>query len=178
MPGWLGSPDWAKMFVPSQPVLETVVRGSLMYLYLFWLLRIFRRQTGGLAPADLLVLVLIADASQNGLAGQYSSLTDGLLLVTTIVAWEYALDAIAFHIPALRPYIERSPLTLIRDGQPLRANLRRELITNDELQGTLREHGVESLSEVRSAILEGNGRVSVCRTDHQQDTSPPRQSVT
>lgn len=154
-------PDWAGMFVPSQPLAETFLRGSLMYLYLFWLLRIMRRQAGQVGPADLLVLVLIADASQNGLAGQYTSLTDGLLLVTTIVFWEYVLDYAAFHFPKLRPYIEREPLCLIQNGQPVEKNLRDELITREELLGYLREHGVEEIREVKTSQLEGNGRITV-----------------
>ena len=62
MPTWLEL-DWQRMFVPSQPILETIIRGSATYLSLFALLRLFRRQTGSLGPADLLVLLLIADAS-------------------------------------------------------------------------------------------------------------------
>lgn len=68
MAAWLEL-DWQRMFVPSAPVLETVIRGSCLYLATFGLLRIFRRQAGSIGPADLLVLLLIADAAQNGIAG-------------------------------------------------------------------------------------------------------------
>src|SRR5690349_18259136 len=104
MPSWIDL-DWQRMFVPSQPVLETVIRGTFTYLSLFFLLRVFRRQIGSIGPADLLVLLLIADASQNAMAGEYRSITDGLVLVVTIIGWEYVLDAAAFHFPRLRVWI-------------------------------------------------------------------------
>ena len=76
MPEWLNL-DWHRMFVPSQPILETVLRGTATYLSLFVLLRLFRRQTGSLGAADLLVLLLIADASQNAMAGEYRAIRTG-----------------------------------------------------------------------------------------------------
>lgn len=87
------SVDWNSVFVPAIGLAEIVVRGSLMYLGLFVIMRFMaRRQAGHFGPADLLVIVLIADAAQNGLGKEYSSVTEGLALVVTIVAWEYLLD--------------------------------------------------------------------------------------
>ena len=85
--------DWNSIFVPSLGLAEIIVRGSLMYLGLFAVLRfVGRRQAGSFGPADLLVIVLIADAAQNGLGKEYGSVTEGLILVLTIVAWEYLID--------------------------------------------------------------------------------------
>ena len=91
----LPSPDWRQMFVPSVSPLELVIRGSIMYLAILAAMRIFRRQAGSLNTADLLVVVLVADAAQNGMASEYKSVTDGLVLVGTIYAWNYLLDAAA-----------------------------------------------------------------------------------
>jgi uncharacterized membrane protein YcaP (DUF421 family) len=86
------------VFVPAIGLAEIVVRDSLMYLGLFVILRFMaRRQAGHFGPADLLVIVLIADAAQNGPGKEYSSVTEGLALVLTIVAWEYLLDWIAWR---------------------------------------------------------------------------------
>ena len=93
----LPSPDWRQMFVPSVSPLELVIRGSIMYLAILAAMRIFRRQAGSLNTADLLVVVLVADAAQNGMASEYKSVTDGLVLVGTIYAWNYLLDAAAFR---------------------------------------------------------------------------------
>jgi len=92
----LPAPDWRQMFVPSVSPLELVIRGSIMYLAILAAMRIFRRQAGSLNTADLLVVVLVADAAQNGMSSDYKSVTDGLVLVGTIYAWNYLLDAAAF----------------------------------------------------------------------------------
>ena len=113
--------------------------------------------------ADLLVIVLIADAAQNGLGKEYSSVTEGLALVVTIVAWEYLLDWLAWRFPATRPYLKPASLTLIRDGRLIPQNLRREMITEDELKSQLREQSVESYEDIKLATLEGDGRLSVLK---------------
>jgi len=174
MPSWLDL-NWHRMFAPSEPVLEIVIRGSCMYLALFALLRLFRRQTGSIGPADLLVLLLIADAAQNGMAGDYKSITDGVILVSTIVLWEYVLDWLGFHSRWLRPVLERSPLRLVENGQPRHENLRSELMSVDDLMAHLRQKGVEDLSQVKACFLEGDGHVSVITLPNgiaQQDDEP------
>ena len=93
----MGDVDWARLFMPGTPLLEIIVRGSIMYVALFMLLRfILKRETGSLGITDLLVIVLIADAAQNGMAGSYQSITDGLVLVATIIGWSYLLNWLAF----------------------------------------------------------------------------------
>lgn len=167
MSGWFDL-DWQGMFVPSQPVLETVIRGTCMYLAMFALLRLFRRQTGSIGPADLLVLILIADASQNGMAGDYRSVTDGLLLIVTIIFWEYTLDWLAFRSRWIQAALERRPLLLIEKGQVRQDNLSRELITPDELLAHLRQNGVEDPSQVKCCYLEVDGHVSVVALDKEK----------
>ena len=77
--------NWERAFLPQTPVLELIIRGSVIYLVLFALLRvILKRQSGTLGLTDLLVIVLIADAAQNAVANEYRSITEGLVLVTTI----------------------------------------------------------------------------------------------
>jgi uncharacterized membrane protein YcaP (DUF421 family) len=158
------SVDWNSVFVPAIGLAEIVVRGSLMYLGLFVILRVMaRRQAGHFGPADLLVIVLIADAAQNGLGKDYSSVTEGLALVLTIVAWEYLLDWISWRFPATRPYLTPPSLTLIRNGRLIPQNLRKEMITEDELKAQLREQNVEDCEDIKLATLEGDGRLSVLK---------------
>lgn len=157
--------DWHRMFVPSAPLLETVIRGSCMYLALFGMLRLFRRQTGGFGAADLLVLLLIADAAQNGLAGDYHSITDGILLVATIVFWEYVLDWAGYCSKVMERVLEREPLLLIRDGEVQYANLKTEFMTRDDLASQLRKKGVRDEKRVKLCYLEGDGHVSVVTDD-------------
>jgi uncharacterized membrane protein YcaP (DUF421 family) len=153
--------DWSRIFVPSEPILETIVRGTCIYLGLFVMLRLFRRQIGALGPADLLVLLLIADAAQNGMADDYRSVTDGLILVATIVFWEYVIDWLSFHFPAFKRLAERPPRPLICGGTVQHENLTRELLTIDELLSQLRQKGVSDPRTVSDCRIEGDGHVSV-----------------
>jgi uncharacterized membrane protein YcaP (DUF421 family) len=158
------SVDWNSVFIPTIGIAEIVLRGTIMYLGLFAVLRfIGRRQAGNFGPADLLVIVLIADAAQNGLGKEYGSVTEGLTLVLTIVGWEYLIDWLQYRYPALRPILTPPSLTLIEDGRINRSNLRHELLTEDELRSQLREKEVLSYSEVKVAKLEGDGRLSVIK---------------
>jgi hypothetical protein len=124
-----GPVDWERLLLPTTPLLETVIRGSFVYLALFALLRfVFRRESGAARISMLLLLVLLADAAQNAMADDYTSVTDGLLLVGTIMAWDYLLDWTASRFPAVQDLIHPRPLLLIRNGRILRTNLKRELV--------------------------------------------------
>jgi len=159
------SVDWNSVFVPTVGVAEIVFRGTIMYLGLFAVLRFMgRRQAGNFGPADLLVIVLIADAAQNGLGKEYSSVTEGLVLALTIVAWDYLIDWLQYRYPALRPLLTAPSLTLIENGRVNQANLDRQLLTEDELRAQLREKEVVKYDEVKLAKLEGDGRLSVIKT--------------
>jgi uncharacterized membrane protein YcaP (DUF421 family) len=158
--------DWSGLFGFSVSPLELMVRGTAMYWFIFALFRlVLRRDTGSLAVADVLLLVLIADAAQNGMSGDYDSIGEGCLLVGTIAAWNVVVDWLAFRFPRLRRMLQAPPLKLVRDGRMVRANMRRELMTEDDLMAALREHGVESLAQVKLAMMESGGEISVLRRD-------------
>jgi uncharacterized membrane protein YcaP (DUF421 family) len=160
--------DWARLFLPATPLLETVIRGSVTYLTLFVLLRfVFRRESGAARISMLLLLVLLADAVQNAMADDYTSVTDGLLLVATIMAWDYLLDWAGSRFGFVHGLTHPPPLLLVRRGRLLRANLRREFVTEEELWSGLRQHGVRELREVEAAYLEGDGKLSVLRYRHK-----------
>jgi len=171
--------DWRGIFVPSGSVLELVIRGSLMYLLILAALRVFRRDAGSMAMADILVVVLIADAAQNGMAGEYSSLTEGAALVGTIFAWNYALDWLSFRNRLVYWLLHAPPLLLISRGRIQHANLRSQLITRADLREQLREQGIEEVADVKSCWLEGDGRISVIKMKEEDDQpSPTRERPT
>jgi uncharacterized membrane protein YcaP (DUF421 family) len=149
------------MFVPTESVLEVIIRGTIMYLGMFALLRIFRRQAGALGIADLLVIVVIADAAQNGMAGESKSITEAMLLISTIVAWDWIFDYLGFKSPFWKRILEPEPLLLVEDGKIIRKQLEKELMTEDDLLSQLRQQGVEDPSIVKKCYLESNGRFSV-----------------
>lgn len=143
---------------------ELVLRGSLIYWFLFLLFRfILRRDAGSMGLADILMVVLIADAAQNGMSGEYKTVSEAIVLVGTIAFWNYTIDWLSFRSPAFARFAEPSVVPLVRHGRVLAANLKRELLTVDELKSQLRENGVESIREVKHAFLESDGHVSVIK---------------
>ncbi|WP_055479594.1 YetF domain-containing protein [Sphaerimonospora mesophila] len=156
---------WNDVFLPGTPLPEIFIRGTVVYLAIFFMLRFTpRREVGSFSTTNLIVIVIIADAAQNAMAGEYRSISDGLLLVATIVGWSIVLDAAAFRWPAVARIVKPPPRVLVRNGRLDRRNLRRELITEDELMAHLREQGTEELSEL-DVVLEPDGRVSVHKRD-------------
>ncbi len=153
---------WRDVFYPDTPLIEIFVRGTITYLFIFALLRVLsKREAGAVGITDLLVVVLIADAAQNAMSNGYESISDGLLLVTTIAGWDWFLSWVAFHSPPLARLIRPAKLLLIRDGSIQRRSMRKELITEDELMSQLRLHGIEDTGEVKEAYVEADGRISV-----------------
>jgi uncharacterized membrane protein YcaP (DUF421 family) len=156
--------DWQSLFGLSVPFAELIVRGSAMYFFLWLLFRVvIKRRVGAIGMADLLVLVIIADAAQNGMAGEYTSITDAIVLVSTIVAWNYVLDWLAFHFPALQRLLEPHPLLVVDNGRILWRNMRLELLSREELETKLREQGVHELVDVVKAYVEPDGQISVVK---------------
>ena len=136
-----------------------------MYLGIFVLLRIFRRQAGSIGIADLVVIVIIADAAQNGMAGEAKSITEALLLIGVIILWDYVIDWLGFRSELLAKVLEPQPLLLIKNGRLMRRNMEKEMLTEDELLGQLREQGIEDIKQVKQCCLESSGDFSVIRVD-------------
>lgn len=161
----LADTGWAGLIEPSGSLLRIMARGSLIYLALFAALRVMRRQAGAIGISDVLVIVLLADASQNGMAGEYTSVTEGLVLVATILFWDFAINWLAYRNRTMRRLLQPSPLLLVVDGRVQERALRRQMLTREDLLVQLREHGVESVERVRRCRLEGDGHISVLLAD-------------
>ena len=142
---------------------ELFLRGTLIYWFLFMLFRfLLRRESGsGVGLADVLLIVLVADAAQNGMSGEYKSVSEGMVLVSTIIGWNYFIDWMSFHYGWFARFAEPRVLLLVQHGQPVHENLRRVLLNLDELMTQLRENGIERLEDVKRARLEPDGRISV-----------------
>src|SRR5437867_3755009 len=80
---------------------------------------------------------------QNGMAGEYKSIGEGMVLISTIVGWNYCIDLLSFRYKWFARFAEPRVLTLVQHGRVLHANLQREMITQEELQSQLRQHGIE-----------------------------------
>ncbi len=156
--------DWGAIFGVETSPLELIVRGSAMYLFLFVIFRVvIRRRVGSVGMADILILVIVADAAQNGMAGEYRTVTEGAILISTIIAWSVLADFLTYKSPTLQKLLEPPPLLLIENGRVNRRNLRHEFLSEDELKAKLREHGVTDYAQVEKAFLESEGEVSVIK---------------
>lgn len=167
--------DWSALLEPHH-VVENVLRATAIYWMLFLLLRFLpNRKTAGIGPTDLLVVVLLANAVQTAIMREGTALTDAAIQVATIVGWSIVFDIVGNRVPALRGVLRSDPVEVVRDGTVLTRNLRREFMTEDELDAQLRLQHVDDIADVRRAYIEQDGRLSVIRT---QDASPRKGSKT
>jgi uncharacterized membrane protein YcaP (DUF421 family) len=156
--------DWSELFGLSVSPWELVIRGSAMYLFLFLLFRVVvKRRVGAVGMGDILVLVIVADAAQNGMAGEYRSITDAFILVGTIIGWNTLVDWLTYRWPRLQKILEPPPLLLVDDGRVLWRHLRHEFMSEQDLATKLREHGVTDPRQVAKAFMEADGQVTVIK---------------
>lgn len=165
-------PEWHEIFVPNTPILEIVLRGTLVFFSVTVLMRVAgQRESGALGLTDLLVVVLIAEAVAEAMSGGYRSVPEGVILAATIVAWSVALDAVAYKVPALRALLKGKRRPVIERGRVNGRVMRREFLNREELEAQLRLQGVRDIDDVDVAYLEPNGMISVFRKD-DRDTRP------
>lgn len=164
--------DPSTVFVFSVSPLELILRGTLMYWFLFLVFRfVLRRDVGSLGLGDFLFVVILGDAAQNAMIGNATSATDGMVLIATLVFWSYALDFMSFHFPPIERLTAAPRLCLVRNGKMLRRNMRRELITDQELSAKIRQEGLEDIAMVKLMYLESDGEMSLIRQE-DSETSP------
>ena len=157
-----GELAWNSMFYPTHSLIDSVLRGTIIYLGLFFLLRLVKnRRAGGLGISDLLLVTLTGNALQNGLIGKGHSITEGVVSTLTVFFWSFTLDWMAFHFPRLRHLVHAGPEQVIRNGSIVKAGLRREMLTEDDLMAQLRLGGITDLTKVQEAYVEENGQISV-----------------
>lgn len=158
----MGDISWGGMLDPTNSLLNSIIRGTIVYLALFAVLRFMHnRQSGGIGISDLLLITLVSSAVQNSMVGEGRSLTEGAVVAATIFFWAYALNWIAFHFPSLRWLVKSQPQTVVKDGRIVQTGLKRELLTEEDLMAQLREQGIDDVTTVQQARIEANGALSV-----------------
>ena len=165
--------DWQQLFGIEESILELLIRGTAMYWFLFAMFRfVMRRDVGAIGVADILIVVIIADAAQNAMSGEYRSITEGFVIVGSLIFWNVVTNWLSFKSKRFERFAEPQPLKLVDSGRMLEGNMRREMLTRDELLSKLREQGVERVEEVRWAFMESDGQISVRRI--KDDDRPPQ----
>ena len=149
------------LFRIETAVLELIIKGSVMYLGILLLFRVLPRRTGGeMAMMDLIFVLLIAEAATHSLGG-YSTITEGFIVIGTMMAWNYLFNFLSYYVPFVEKLVSPPPLQIIKNGRLLKRNMRREYLTEEELTDHLRLEGIDDISEVKAAYVEGDGKISV-----------------
>jgi len=146
----------------SLPWWEFIVRAMLVYVFLLFILRLTgKRQTGQLAPFDLVLLLVLSNAVQNAMNGGDNSVLGGIVSATTLIGLHYAVAFITYKSKMLEAWIEGTPRTLIHNGVLDEAVMRSELLTHHELAAALRSAGCTGIEHIHVATLENNGQITV-----------------
>ena len=145
--------------------MDLVIRAAVAFLFVYLLTRIIgRRELSSLQPFDLIMLVMIGDLVQQGVTQNDFSVTGALLVGGTIGLLTVAVSYASYRFPRLRPALEGEPIIVVENGKPLMRNLGRNRITLEELAAAARQNQLDSLDDIRWAVLETNGRISFIPT--------------
>ena len=154
------------MFTLETEWWEIVVRTSVVYVVLLAGLRLTgKRQIGQMAPFDLVVILLISEAVQNAMMGPDTSLLGGLISAGVLLGASAIMAYLRDRVPGLRTVLEGQPALLVADGKIVTETLRRQGVDTLELEQAIREQGVDGLSNVKMAVLEVDGTISVVPKD-------------
>ncbi len=152
------------ILIPDVPIVEKIIRPAIVYLFLLLAFRIAgKRELGQMTPFDLIVLLTISNVLQNAMIGPDNSLGGGLIGAVTMIGVNGILARATFHFPQLARMLNGEPTVLIENGQIKNENLRREVMTVEELQRALRKHDLdwEDIPRIARAMLELDGTVTI-----------------
>jgi uncharacterized membrane protein YcaP (DUF421 family) len=154
------------MFHLHLPVLEKVLRPIIVYLCLVLFVRLFgKRELAQLNPFDLIVLLCLSNTVQNSIIGDDNSVSGGIIGVFSLLAINFALTRLLFHLPALNKIVEGKETVLIRDGKVDTEAAKREALSELELKTVLHRQGLNDYSEVQRCVLEPSGNFYVEEKD-------------
>lgn len=138
------------------------MRSIVVYVFIVLAIRLFgKREVAQLSIADLVFILLIANAVQSAMVGQNTTLTGGLVAAASLFTINYLFGVLLFKSKRLASFFQGHPLMLIYEGKEIEHNLNKVRISHDELEQVVREHGVEKISDVNLAVLEMDGNISV-----------------
>jgi uncharacterized membrane protein YcaP (DUF421 family) len=141
--------------------MDIVLRAVAVFFFLYVLMRVIgRRELSTLEPFDLILLVILGDAVQQGLTQDDYSLTGGFLAVGTIAILQLGTSFVNFHFPRLRPILDGEPIVVVQDGKPIERNLKRERVTVEDLLSAARRQSIAKLDDVAWAVMETSGEIT------------------
>jgi uncharacterized membrane protein YcaP (DUF421 family) len=141
--------------------VDIALRAAFAFGFLFLLTRVVgRRELTSLEPFDLVLLIVVGDLVQQGITQSDYSLTGLVIAVGVMALLTVVVSWVSYRFPRTRPLLDGEPIVIVRDGEPIEQNLRRERVTLGEVEAEARVQQIASLREVRWAILETNGKIS------------------
>jgi uncharacterized membrane protein YcaP (DUF421 family) len=141
--------------------MDIVFRGIAVYFFIYLLTRVIgRRELSSLAPFDLILLIILGDSVQQGLTQDDYSITGAMIAVGTIAALQVATSWVSFRSSRLRTVLEGEPIVIIEDGKPIERNMNRERLVLDEVMEEARLQQIDSLDQIRWAVIETSGNIS------------------
>ena len=141
--------------------MDLVLRTIVVFFFLLLLVRIIgRRELSTLEPFDLILLIVVGDALQQGLTQDDYSVTGALLVVGTFAVLQVSVSWLSYRFPRTRPMLQGEPIIVMQDGKVIERNLKRERLTEDELAEAARREQIGSLADVQWAVLETSGQIS------------------
>jgi uncharacterized membrane protein YcaP (DUF421 family) len=155
--------------------MDIVVRATIIFLALYALVRLMgKRELGQMTPFELIVLVVIGDLIQQGVTQNDFSMTGAVIAIATIAFWALVMSWLSYLSPRAERLLEGEPRVIVRDGEVLTANLRRNRLTRAEIESEMRLAGIGRLADVAWAILEPRGKISfIQRSEAGEGEEPP-----
>lgn len=154
------------------PLVDVALRSLAVYIFMFAAIRIFgKNQLSQLNAGDIVLLLLISNAVQNAMVGSNVSLEGGLVAAFVLFGANFVVKKIIFKNPKIKSLVESDPVILIKDGIIDNMKLKQQQLSFDELEETVREHGVENIAEVKLAVFEVDGNISVISMDKESSTT-------
>lgn len=142
--------------------MDLAIRAIVLFTFVYVLMRVMgRRELSSLEPFDLILLIVIGDAVQQGLTQDDYSVTGAFIVVGTFAVLQVSVSFLSYRFESLRPVLDGEPIVIVQDGKPVERNLKRERITLDEVLVEVRQQQLASLDDVAWAVLETSGRISV-----------------
>jgi uncharacterized membrane protein YcaP (DUF421 family) len=154
------------------PDVITILATALVYFFLILAFKVFgKKELSQLTVIDLVFILLISNAVQNAMVnGDWHSFVMGILAATTLFVLNYIFKRLQYRFHWFRKIMGDSATILVKDGIKQADNLKKEEVTEDELMAVIREHGVDKIKEVKLAVLEADGNISVVSFDHDKTT--------
>ena len=141
--------------------MDIAFRGTALFFFIFLLTRVIgRRELSSLQPFDLILLIVLGDAVQQGLTQDDYSLTGAFLAIGTIAIMQVAVSYANFRFPKLRPVLDGEPIVVVQDGRPIEKNLKRERVTIEDLAAAARQQNIAKIEDVQWAVMETSGAIS------------------